>query len=133
MTLSFLFFKNNRRLIVFSLIGGIVALLGSILLYFFIDICQIEDNTGYFLQTFISLQINFNLNDFITWRDRRKNYNYWNRWIKFHVARFLTILICQLFFYLMVNSGMHYMIAFLFNIAFGMVINYISSNKFVFR
>lgn len=126
--------RKYQRVISFGLVGGFVALLGSALLFLFVDILHIEQNIAYFLQTVIALQINFNLNDLVTWRDRREsNGFYWERWLKYHIARLLTVIVCQLIFSLLVFVGVHHMVAFAINIAVGMVINYFSSDKFVFK
>lgn len=126
--------RKHQRVISFGLVGGFVALLGSILMFLFVDILHIEKNIAYFLQTVIALQINFNLNDLVTWRDRREsNGFYWKRWLKYHIARLLTVILSQLIFSLLVSVGVQYMVAFAINIAVGMVINYFSSDKFVFK
>ncbi len=126
--------RRYQRVVSFGLVGGFVALLGSALLFLFVDILHIEQNIAYFLQTVIALQINFNLNDLVTWRDRRgSNGFYWERWLRYHVARLLTVVLCQLIFSLFVFVGMPHMVAFAINIAVGMVINYFSSDKFVFK
>lgn len=123
-----------RRVISFGIVGGVVALIGSALLFLFVDILHIEQNIAYFIQTAIALQINFNLNDLVTWGDWRiNNGKYWQRWGKYHLARMFTVVICQGLFYLMVVIGIPHMAAFAINIAVGMGINYISSDKFVFR
>lgn len=126
--------RKYQRVISFGLVGGLVALLGSTLLFLFVDILHIEQNIAYFLQTVIALQINFNLNDLVTWRDRREsNGFYWERWLKYHIARLLTVILSQLIFSLLVSVGVHHMVAFAINIAVGMVFNYFSSDKFVFK
>ncbi|MCK4794213.1 MAG: GtrA family protein [Desulfobacteraceae bacterium] len=99
MTTFLILVRKYQRVISFGLVGGFVALLGSALLFLFVDILHIEQNIAYFLQTVIALQINFNLNDLITWRDRRgSNGFYWERWLKYHIARLLTVIVCQLIF-----------------------------------
>ncbi len=129
-----IFVRKYQRIISFGLVGGFVALLGSAFLLLFVDILHIEQNIAYFLQTVIALQINFNLNDLVTWRDRRENNGfYWERWLRYHIARLLTVIVCQLIFTLLVFVGVHHMVAFAINIAVGMVVNYFSSDKFVFK
>jgi putative flippase GtrA len=123
-----------RRIVLFGIVGGFVALIGSILMFLFVDIFHIEQNTGYFIQTIIALQLNFNLNDIVTWGDwRAENGLYWQRWGKYHLARAFTVVLCQVLFYFMIVVGIPHMIAYAVNIAVGMSINYISSDKFVFR
>ncbi len=126
--------RKYKRIIIFCIVGGAVALFGSALLYLFADILHIEQNTAYFLQTVFALQANFSLNDLITWGDLRlTNGPYWQRWGKFHIARIGTVVICQVIFYFLVTVGVYHMIAFGINIFVGMVINYVTSDKFVFQ
>jgi len=129
-----IFVRKYQRVISFGLVGGFVALLGSAFLFLFVDILHIEQNMAFFLQTIIALQINFNLNDIITWRDRKGSSGlYWERWLKYHIARLFTVIACQSIFSFLVFVGVHHMAAFAINIAVGMVINYFSSDKFVFK
>jgi putative flippase GtrA len=118
----------------FGLIGGLVTIIGGGLMFLFVDIFRIEQNTAYFIQTVIALQLNFNLNDLMTWGDwRTENGSYWQRWGKFHLTRLSTVVLCQEFFYLMVAIDIPYMVAYVINIALGMGINYVMSDKLVFR
>lgn len=123
-----------KRVVNFVVVGGGVALLGMSQMYFYVDILHLETNLANILQTFISLQINFNLNDRLTWGDlRNDNGNYWNRWMKYHLSRLVSIVLCQGVFTLITHVGLHYMIAFAASIGFGMVINYVTSSRFVFK
>lgn len=119
----------------FGLVGGLVALIGMALLYVFVDILSIEKNVAYFVQAFISLQLNFNLNDRITWGERRKGGNggYWNRWIKFHAARAFSVVLNQTLFALLTAFGVHYMLACAMCIIFATGFNYFTSDRFVFK
>jgi dolichol-phosphate mannosyltransferase len=117
----------------FGLVGGLVALIGSGLLYIFVDILSIEKNTAYFVQAFISLQLNFNLNDQFTWVERRgQNGRYWSRWVKFHTTRILSVILSQIFFALLTALGVHYMLVYVMCIMVAMVFNYLTSDRFVF-
>jgi len=127
-------FCRYRRIVIFVLVGGLVALLGSIQMYLYVEKLYMEQNLAYILQTFISLQTNFNINDRITWGDwRTSNGNYWHRWIKYHLSRLVTIFLCQIGFSLLVYLSVHYLMAYSIVIVFGFVINYITSSKFVFK
>ncbi len=124
----------NRRIINFVIVGGSVALFGSIQMYLYVDILHIEQNLAYILQTFLSLQINFNINDRWTWGDWRSgNGKYWHRWIKYHLSRLATVLISQIMFSIMVYLSVQYQMAYATTIVFGFVINYITSSKYVFK
>ncbi|MHA1972897.1 MAG: GtrA family protein [Candidatus Hodarchaeales archaeon] len=128
------FVCKYQKILSFGLIGGSVAVLGSALLFLFVDILHIEQNLAYFAQTVIALQINFNLNNLITWRDQRKiSGEYWGRWLKYHISRLLTVVLCQIIFSLLISIGVQHMVAFAINLAVGIVLNYFSSDKFVFK
>jgi putative flippase GtrA len=131
----FAYLTRYKRVILFGLVGGAVAVFGSVTLYLLIDVFHVEQNLAYFLQTVLALQANFNLNDRITWGDwRANNGSYWQRWVKYHLARIVTVGLCQLvFFILTVVAGVNHMVAFGINIAIGMIINYVTSDKFVFK
>lgn len=118
----------------FGLVGGLVALIGSGVLYTLVDILSIEKNVAYFVQAFISLQLNFNLNDRFTWGEMRKGRNggYWNRWIKFHSARAFSVVLNQILFALLTAVGVYYMLACVVCIMVAMGFNYLMSDRFVF-
>lgn len=117
----------------FGLVGGLVALIGSGLLYTFVDILSIEKNVAYFVQAFISLQLNFNLNDRFTWADRKaQNGSFWSRWAKFHTARILSVILNQILFALLTALGVHYMLACAMCIIVATCFNYYTSDRFVF-
>jgi putative flippase GtrA len=127
-------YNRYRRVINFVFVGGGVALFGSFQMYLYVDIFHLGLNLAYILQTFLSLQINFNINDRWTWGDWRiGNGKYWHRWMKYHLSRLVTILLCQIIFSVLVYFGFHYLVAYGANIIFGFVINYITSSKFVFK
>jgi dolichol-phosphate mannosyltransferase len=127
-------YSRYRRGLSFILIGGGVAVFGSVQMYFYVEILHLEQNLAYVFQTFLSLQINFILNDRWTWGDWRvNNGNYKDRWLKYHLSRLMTILLGQFIFSLLVWLGIHYLVAYAVNIIIGFAINYITSSKFVFK
>lgn len=119
----------------FGLVGGFVALIGIALLYVLVDILSIEKSVAYFVLAIISLQLNFNLNDWFTWGERRKGNNngYWNRWIKFHATRALSAVIDQILFALLASVlGVHYILASVMCIIIATGWNYLMGDRFVF-
>lgn len=117
----------------FGLVGGLVALIGGGILYTLVDILSIEKNAAYFVQAFISLQLNFILNNWFTWAERKgKNGSFGSRWVKFHTARLLSVILNQILFGLLTALGVHYMLACLVCILFVMGINFVTSDRFVF-
>lgn len=118
----------------FGLVGGFVALIGIGLLYAFIDIMSIEKNIAYFIQALISLQINFNLNDRFTWKDRRdRKGSYWSRWVKYHLTRMISVILNQILFALLTTLGIHYILVSVICIIFATAINYLMGDRFVFN
>lgn len=115
----------------FGLVGGLVAVIGIGLLYAFVEFLKIEENSAYLLQAFICLQLNFNLNHFLTWSERRKG-GYWYRWIKFHTSRVLSVILNQILFALLTFLGMHYILACLVCLISVTGFNYFASDRFVF-
>jgi len=117
----------------FGLVGGLVALIGIGILYTLVDILSVEKNVAYFAQAFISLQLSFTLNDRFTWSDRKgKNGSFGNRWVRFHAARLLSVILNQILFGLLTALGVHYMLACLVCILFATGINFVTSDRFVF-
>jgi putative flippase GtrA len=126
--------KKYRRIGKFVLVGGGVALFGGIQMYLYVEVLHMEQILAYILQTFLSLQINFNINDFWTWGDwRKENGGYSHRWIKFHLSRFAVVLFDQIGFGVLVLLGFHYLATYTILIILGFTINYITSCKFVFK
>lgn len=120
----------------FGLVGGLVALIGITLLYVFVDILTIEKNVAYFVQAFISLQLNFILNSRFTWRERTKcgEGKIWNRWIRYHAARAVAVVLNQILFFLLTTAlGMYYMLATVAGVVFATGFNYFTSDRFVFN
>lgn len=123
---------HSGRFWKFGLVGGLVALIGSALLYALVDLLGVEKNIAYFVQAVISLQLNFNLNDRFTWADRRQQRGYWSRWLKYHTARILSVVFNQILFALLTLLGVHYMLALVVGIVVAIALNYFMSDRFVF-
>ncbi len=117
----------------FVLVGGFVAAIGALLMYIFVDVMAVEKNLAFFLQLFIALQICFVLNDRFTWMDiRGLNGTLKTRWLKFHLARIISIVLEQGLFGLLIIMNVYYMIAYMACSFVGMTINYFAGDLFVF-
>lgn len=130
-----LFFSSpgTGRFLKFGIVGGAVAVFSLAFLYVLVEIFSIRENIAYFIQMIVALQLNFNLNKELTWKDRRgKKGEYWNRWAKFHGTRAFSALLNQGLFVLLNAMGMYYMFAAVFCLVFSTVINYFMSDRFVF-
>lgn len=118
------------RLFKFAVIGGIVAILGLMEMYILIEIFKVDSNISYILQSLISLQLNFVLNNRITWSDREGSY--WKKLWKYYTSRIGMIIVNQLIF-----SGLNLFIPYSFaygtTIVMVSIFNYTVNDKFVFR
>lgn len=126
--------KSRRRsIIAFLLVGGGTFALGVFLLRLFVETFHIEKNLAFILQMLICLQFNFNLNDRITWGDRRgQGKPYWKRWFEYHLTRFGMIVLSMVIFAVCVFWGIEYMFAFTIDAILGTGINYAVGERVVF-
>ncbi|MHA1852048.1 MAG: GtrA family protein [Candidatus Heimdallarchaeaceae archaeon] len=126
--------KDLGKMIKFGLVGGSVTILGALLMYLFIDILNINESVAYFIQTLIALQLNFIFNKIITWSKKsNKLKSLVISWAKFHLVRVVTALINQLLFALLISIKIHYLFAYAITIMVCTVINYLGTDRFVFK
>lgn len=125
--------ERFERLLKFGLVGGSLALLGIVGLYFLVDVLSIQKNLAYFLLTVVSLQLNFILSDKFTWSGVSNQGGFWRKWVKFHMFRGIVAGLNQLLFALFILIGLHYMVANLACIAFATGFNFLAGEFFVFR
>lgn len=125
--------QNLSKFIKFGVVGGSVALIGAGVLYVLIEGFALEKNLAYLIQTFISLQLNFFLNDQFTWANLRGQNGSWtSRWVKFHVAKLLSIALNQVLFTVLTALGVHYLLVYMLSVALIMVVNFYTNDRFVF-
>jgi putative flippase GtrA/GT2 family glycosyltransferase len=128
-------FKQHQRVISFGFIGVSVMILGFILLYTLVDILGMDENLAYFIQAVFSIELNFLLNHFFTWGDRRNESHAWqvflSRWGKFHITRVVTALLSQIVFSLLIFF-VHYLVANGICVVIAMIFNFVTSEKYVF-
>lgn len=93
----------------------------------------------YMLAAVISVEVsvlnNFYWNDIWTFRDRRKrNGNLLNRLLKFHVSRVLGVLTnLGVLYFLTEYLTIYYLVSNIFAIGAGTLVNYLTSDKWVWR
>ncbi|MFZ1301650.1 MAG: glycosyltransferase, partial [Candidatus Microsaccharimonas sp.] len=123
------------RKLTFAAVGGTGLLLSFAVLWLLIDMFGVVPWVAYLIQTIVVIEYNFFLSRYLTWRDRRKDVGFWRSWVSFHGVRLLlTIPLNQALFTLFVSvMGWHYLVANTICIAVAMVINYIISDRFVFK
>ena len=61
-----------RRAASFGMVGGFVALTGIALQYALVQYAGFDKHLAYFIQSIVSIELNFFINNFVTWRDRRR-------------------------------------------------------------
>lgn len=121
--------KSIRKVLSFSLIGVGVAGIGFVEMYVFIDLFHFDKNLSYFLQSLISLHLNFAFNAWVTWKDVKGDW--WQKLWKFHSSRITIAVLCQILFgEIVVFTG--YPVAYALTIVLASVFNFISSDKWVF-
>ncbi len=124
---------NLVRFTKFGVIGGSVAVIGAGLLYILVEKCRMEQNLAYAIQTVVSLQLNFFLNDRFTWTGLGNGAREWvQRWLKFHAVKLLSIAVNQLLFTIFTAIGMHYLLVYTLSVALVTVVNYTTNDRFVF-
>lgn len=119
------------RKIQFAAIGIFVMLMGYGMLFFCIEILEIDARIAYVIQAFVSVEANFFLNYYVTWRDRREN-SMWNALVRFHISRVATVVGNQ-FLFMGLLVVMPYMAANTVCIFATTVFSYLAGEKFTFR
>jgi putative flippase GtrA len=115
----------------FALVGGGVAVIGGILLFCLTDLARIEPNLAYLMQAFVALQLNFILNDRLTWSDR-KQFGFWQKWWRFHATKIVAIIFNQIFFGLLVLGGVPAIVAYIVCTVIVMVFNFFANDRLVY-
>lgn len=121
----------QNRFIGFSLVGGLVAGLHFIMLAVLVEVFHLQAVPAGLITTAVALQINFLLNKRLNWRDRSGSV--WAQWLRFHAARAMTVAINQALFAALVSLSIHYLLAGAIGAAVGWALNYLGSDRFVFR
>ena len=122
------------RKLSFVAVGGSGVLLSFAVLWLGINIARLDFWLAYLIQTVVVIEYNFLLSRFLTWGDRRKEVPFWTSWTKFHGVRLLlTIPLNQALFFLLTMVGVHFLVANTVCIMTTTVINFIISDRFVFK
>lgn len=122
---------NVKRVIKFGFVGGFIMVLGAVILSLLIE-SGVDQPTANFIQAIVSIELNFLLNNWLTWRDRRHS-RLWVRFAKYHAGKLVTIPTNQLMFILLTTVGVHYLVAYFINIGVVMAVNYLLYELFVFK
>lgn len=121
----------QSRFVGFSIVGGIVYIIGLTILATQIEILHENKIVAGIITTILSLQINFLLNRYFNWHDRKGKFG--DHWIRFHIARIGTIVFGQVWYITFVSLGVHYLLVSISGNAIAWIFNYVTSDRFVFR
>ncbi|MEO7001780.1 MAG: GtrA family protein, partial [Ktedonobacterales bacterium] len=124
-----------RRVTSFGFVGGFVALTGLTLQYALVQYAGLDKHVAYLIQSVVSIELNFFINNFLTWRDRRAPgfSGLFKAWARFHLVRVFTVLLNQLLYAVLLFLGVQYLLANVLCILIILVINYWSGDKFIFK
>lgn len=119
-----------RRFMSFGLIGGVIFVSGSALLFFLVSVLGMNETVAYIIQATFSVLSSFLLNWKVTWKNHGTA-------LKRSAARFVvmtavTIPCNTIVFSVLVWWGLHYMLANILTIAMFTLVKFAISHKWVF-
>lgn len=128
------FARFVRRAASFGLVGGFVAVTGLALQYALVEYAGLDKHVAYFIQSIVSIELNFFINNSVTWGDRRAPgiLGLAKTWMKFHFVRVFTVTLNQILYAALLFLGVQYLVANVLCILIILVINYWSGDKFIF-
>lgn len=121
-----------KKYVSFGVIGGSIALSSYISLYVMIGLWHWPAFWSYLIQTIIAVELNFVLNNVITFRHQHHDNSLLRLWLKFHAVRILIIPLNQIAFTLLVWAGVPYLLANTICIAGSTLLNFLASDKLVY-
>ncbi|HEY1013331.1 MAG TPA: glycosyltransferase [Herpetosiphonaceae bacterium] len=120
-----------KRFAGFSMVGGLVFLLGAAVLALGVEALRLPVYVAYAIQAVVSIEASFFLNRRLNWRERDGSMG--AQWLRFHGSKVVTVALDQSLFALLLWGGVHYMAANVATTALLMVWNYVANDRFVFR
>jgi putative flippase GtrA len=132
---SFLKRFLNAKNLSFILVGLGVAGISYALLYLFIDVCQWNENISNIAQTVLCVELNFILNNFITWREKGgpgfSPRLFLKKYLLFHASKVFIFILIQINFAILIIF-LNYMIVNTINIIVSFLISYVVNDAIVF-
>ncbi len=129
-------YRKYQRQIDYGSVGAFVTALSFGVLFVTISVLHLHPALAYAIQTIVAVEINFVLNHLLTFRYRRIHFT-WKQTLfalgKFHLSRVVTIPLSQVLFSTLVSLTVPYEVAQLVCIAVITIINFIASDRFVYR
>jgi len=123
---------TSRRFLEFALGGGSIALVGFGLLFVLVHYGEWKEWTAFTFQLVVTLVLNFAFNQIITWRDRPGK-DLVRRMYTFFVTRSLTVGGSWILFVLLMAWDFQYLVANGICLAASTLVNFKTSDSFVFR
>jgi dolichol-phosphate mannosyltransferase len=126
--------RRRQRELTFAAFGGTVLVASFGALYTLVSVAGMSPHLAYVVQALGAIELNFALNERVTWRDTRSRTlrELAQRWLRFHVSRGVTIPANQLLFSALVVSGCHYLLANAICVAATTSVNYVVGSRWVF-
>ena len=130
---------NNRRILMFILVGGSVTILNLLLMFLFVDKLGFTNtllkNLANIFTVLISSIYAFSLHRLVTWGDLRENmvYKIPKQFSIFLTTGFLAILLRILLFYFFNLLGVYYLINVLIGITIVACVQYVINHTFTFK
>ena len=122
--------QGGPRFLMFCAIGTAIFLLGLVIQAVLTGLWHVPPVASFFIQGVISVEMNFLLNRWLTWRDR--DTPFWPAFARFNAQRTLTIALNLVSYAILVRLGMNYLVAnVVLTVAFTAV-NYLAGDRFVF-
>ncbi len=121
---------RGARFVLFSAIGASVFVLGLAIQYVLTGKFHLPSMWSYLIQAVVSVETNFLLNRWLTWRDRAVPF--WTAFIRFNGQRTVTVALNSLLYLGLIRLGMNYLVANIVLTAAFTVVNYLVGDLFVF-
>lgn len=122
--------KHWARFGVFSIIGAFTVVLNLPLQALFVQAWHAYPVVAYVAAGFLTIQVSFLLNRWLTWRDRPVSF--WGACCRFNVQRFISGCLMALFYAGLVWLGIQYLIANLMTTAVFTLVNYMAGHLWAF-
>lgn len=121
------------RLRRFMSVGALLTIINGGLLILLVDGGGVSPTIANVGRTIVMTQVQFALHRYHTWKDKRDDCSFWQQWRRHHYLRSGTIILSQLLFWLLVTQiTLHYMIAYcICSMTIG-AIHYTVGDRFVF-
>jgi putative flippase GtrA/GT2 family glycosyltransferase len=122
--------RRGLRFALFSVIGGVVFLMGLGIQLVLTGWMHVPAVASYLVQGVASVESSFLLNRWLTWRDR--DTPFWRAFARFNGQKTITILLNLAMYAELLHLGVNYLLANVVLTALFTVVNYVAGDRFVF-